>query len=177
MRERKAPFLLGAVYSRSQCWPTRVVSPGGLAANPQELSVPCRGASSMLAPLSGSWGMRGRPTMWPPREVRLPSEVRQNHPGWQNMHTSCPPISLALRCLVLTSGCSFLSAPTPQPTSALRFFSPLPTAGVIALTKTVAREYAARGIVANTVAPGFIDTGMQELQAEDQPAGPAGSTG
>ncbi|KAL4425762.1 hypothetical protein ABPG75_009778 [Micractinium tetrahymenae] len=32
--------------------------------------------------------------------------------------------------------------------------------GVIAMTKTVAREYAARGIVANSVAPGFIETDM-----------------
>lgn len=34
-----------------------------------------------------------------------------------------------------------------------------PSPGVIALTKTVAREYAGRGIVANSVAPGFIETG------------------
>ncbi|KAI7842249.1 hypothetical protein COHA_003890 [Chlorella ohadii] len=32
--------------------------------------------------------------------------------------------------------------------------------GVIAMTKTIAREYAPRGIVANSVAPGFIDTAM-----------------
>ena len=33
-------------------------------------------------------------------------------------------------------------------------------AGIIAFTKSVAREYAARGITANAIAPGFIDTEM-----------------
>ena len=31
--------------------------------------------------------------------------------------------------------------------------------GVIALTKTIAREYAGRGITCNAVAPGFIASG------------------
>jgi len=33
-------------------------------------------------------------------------------------------------------------------------------AGVIGLTKTTAREWAARGITANAVAPGFIESDM-----------------
>jgi 3-oxoacyl-[acyl-carrier protein] reductase len=33
-------------------------------------------------------------------------------------------------------------------------------AGLIALTKTTAREFASRGITANAIAPGFIDTEM-----------------
>src|SRR3989337_774757 len=35
-------------------------------------------------------------------------------------------------------------------------------AGVIALTKTVAREFATRNITCNAVAPGFIDTAMTQ---------------
>lgn len=35
------------------------------------------------------------------------------------------------------------------------------TAGVIALTKTIAREYAGRNITCNAVAPGFIASGEQ----------------
>lgn len=37
--------------------------------------------------------------------------------------------------------------------------APLP--GVIALTKTVAREFSGRGITANSIAPGFIASGAR----------------
>ncbi len=39
-------------------------------------------------------------------------------------------------------------------------------AGLIGLTKTIAREYASRNITANAVAPGFIDTAMTQALSE-----------
>ncbi len=55
-------------------------------------------------------------------------------------------------------------------------------AGIIGLTKSIAREYAARGITANAVAPGFIDTAMTdilkpEVKAEILKSIPLGRTG
>lgn len=40
-------------------------------------------------------------------------------------------------------------------------------AGVVGLTKTIAREYASRGITANAVAPGFIITAMTDKLPEN----------
>lgn len=56
-------------------------------------------------------------------------------------------------------------------------------AGIIGLTKTIAREVASRGITANAIAPGFIDTKMTQQLSEAQrqellkriPAGSLGS--
>ncbi|MDA8169876.1 MAG: 3-oxoacyl-[acyl-carrier-protein] reductase [Nitrospiraceae bacterium] len=40
-------------------------------------------------------------------------------------------------------------------------------AGIVGLTKTIAKEYAARGITVNAVAPGFITTAMTDKLTED----------
>ncbi|HDH53259.1 MAG TPA: 3-oxoacyl-[acyl-carrier-protein] reductase, partial [Nitrospirae bacterium] len=40
-------------------------------------------------------------------------------------------------------------------------------AGLIGLTKTIAREYASRGIRANAVAPGFIRTAMTDILSDE----------
>jgi 3-oxoacyl-[acyl-carrier protein] reductase len=39
-------------------------------------------------------------------------------------------------------------------------------AGLIGLTKTIAREYSNRNVTANAVAPGFIDTAMTQALSE-----------
>ncbi len=40
-------------------------------------------------------------------------------------------------------------------------------AGIVGFTKTIAKEYASRGITANAVAPGFITTAMTDALAEN----------
>ncbi|MCL4493153.1 MAG: SDR family oxidoreductase, partial [Nitrospirae bacterium] len=39
-------------------------------------------------------------------------------------------------------------------------------AGIVGLTKTIAKEYAGRGITANAVAPGFITTAMTDALSD-----------
>lgn len=44
-------------------------------------------------------------------------------------------------------------------------------AGLIGLTKSLAREFASRSITVNAIAPGFIQTAMTDVLTEDQKAG------
>ena len=55
-------------------------------------------------------------------------------------------------------------------------------AGIIGFTKSIAREYGSKGVTANAVAPGFIDTDMTNILKEDLKASflsqiPAGRVG
>ena len=43
---------------------------------------------------------------------------------------------------------------------------PRPKAGVIGLTKTIAKELGSKGITANVVAPGFVETDMTSSLGE-----------
>ena len=44
-------------------------------------------------------------------------------------------------------------------------------AGIIGLSKSLAKEFAARNVTVNVVAPGFIETDMTNILSEDQKAG------
>ena len=41
-------------------------------------------------------------------------------------------------------------------------------AGLVGLTKSLAREYGSKGITANLVAPGFIETAMTDVLSEER---------
>lgn len=60
------------------------------------------------------------------------------------------------RIVNITSVAAFMGNPGQANYSASK-------AGIVGFTKTVAREYAARGVTVNAVAPGFIETAMTDV--------------
>ena len=60
------------------------------------------------------------------------------------------------RIISITSVAAFMGNPGQANYSASK-------AGIVGFTKTVAREYAVRGITVNAVAPGFIETSMTDV--------------
>lgn len=64
------------------------------------------------------------------------------------------------RIVNITSVAAFMGNPGQANYSAAK-------AGMVGLTKTVAREYAGRGITVNAVAPGFIETAMTDVLPEN----------
>ncbi|MDQ7787902.1 MAG: 3-oxoacyl-[acyl-carrier-protein] reductase [Thermodesulfovibrionales bacterium] len=63
------------------------------------------------------------------------------------------------RIVNITSVAGFMGNPGQANYSASK-------AGIVGFTKTVAREYAGRGVTANAVAPGFIETAMTDVLSE-----------
>jgi 3-oxoacyl-[acyl-carrier protein] reductase len=64
------------------------------------------------------------------------------------------------RIVNITSVAAFMGNPGQANYSASK-------AGIVGFTKTVAREYAGRGITVNAVAPGFIETAMTDVLPEN----------
>jgi len=64
------------------------------------------------------------------------------------------------RIINITSVAAFMGNPGQANYSASK-------AGIVGFTKTVAREYAARGVTVNAVAPGFIETAMTDILPEN----------
>lgn len=63
------------------------------------------------------------------------------------------------RIVNITSVAAFMGNPGQANYSASK-------AGIVGLTKTIAKEYASRGITVNAVAPGFIKTAMTDVLSE-----------
>jgi 3-oxoacyl-[acyl-carrier protein] reductase len=64
------------------------------------------------------------------------------------------------RIVSITSVAAFMGNPGQANYSASK-------AGIVGFTKTVAREYAGRGVTVNAVAPGFIETAMTDVLPEN----------
>lgn len=97
------------------------------------------------------------------REEAFDAVLDTNLKGAFNMIRHCTSLFLRVRegCIINISSVSGLMGNAGQSNYSAS------KAGLIGLTKSVAKELAAKGVRCNAVAPGFIQTDMTETQAEN----------
>ena len=97
------------------------------------------------------------------KEEDFDKVIDTNLKGSFNMIRHCTPLFLRSRegCIINISSVSGLMGNAGQSNYSAS------KAGLIGLTKSVAKEYASKGIRCNAVAPGFIKTDMTEAHAEN----------
>ena len=97
------------------------------------------------------------------KEEDFDKVIDTNLKGSFNMIRHCTPLFLRSRegCIINISSVSGLMGNAGQSNYSAS------KAGLVGLTKAVAKEYAPKGIRCNAVAPGFIKTDMTEAHAEN----------
>ena len=97
------------------------------------------------------------------KEEDFDKVIDTNLKGSFNMIRHCTPLFLRSRegCIINISSVSGLMGNAGQSNYSAS------KAGLVGLTKAVAKEYAPKGIRCNAIAPGFIKTDMTEAHAEN----------
>mgnify|MGYP001036106027 CR=1 FL=1 len=98
------------------------------------------------------------------KEDQFDDVIRTNLKGAFNMLSLCGAMMMRAkqgRIINITSVAGLYGNPGQMNYSASK-------AGIIGLTKTVAKEFGSRGVTANAVAPGFIKTAMTDALTEEQ---------
>ncbi len=99
------------------------------------------------------------------KEEAFDSVIATNLKGAFNMIRHCTPVFVRRRSgriINISSVAGLLGNPGQANYAASK-------AGLVGLTKSVARELASRGITCNAIAPGFIQTDMTENITQDNP--------